>query len=159
MTQAISADAIILDCWPPADPLLRQLEIDPALIPMGDKPMLQRVLERLIDLGCRRIAVVHGNFPREAEALLGDGERWGCSISHHYAAEGNSPLTLLARLAPTGDRNCVLAPSDTLALTRLDPQQISMACTLESGQLRWSGWAGRCRIRCGGCRSMNHIVP
>ena len=134
-------DAILLACWAPADPLLHQLETDPALIALGDKPMLQRVLEKLVDLGCRRIAVVHGNQPQQAEALLGGGERWGCRISHHYAAEGSTPLRLLARLAPADDQNCVLAPADAVALTRLDRTEISAAYTLQSGQLRWSGWA------------------
>ena len=141
MKTAANPDAIILACWATTDPLLRQLETDPALIAMGDKPMLQRVLEKLIDLGCGRIAVVHGNHPQQAEALLGDGERWGCDISHHYAAEGDSPLRLLSRLAPAKDRNCVLAPADTVALTSLDRNQISIACSLESGKLQWSGWA------------------
>ena len=141
MNQTTSADAIILACWAPADPLLRQLEIDPALIAMGDKPVLQRVLEKLIGLGCRCVAVVHGNHPREAEALLGDGERWGCHIAHYYAAEGDSPLRLLARLVPDENQNCVLAPADTVALASLDRNEVSVACTLESGKLQWSGWA------------------
>ena len=141
MNKTADTDAIILACWPAADPLLRQLETDPALIDMGGKPVLQRVLEKLIDIGCRRIAVVHGNQPQRAEALLGDGERWGCRIAHYYAAEGDSPLSLLTRLVPADDRNCVLAAADTVALASLDLKEASVACCLESGQLRWSGWA------------------
>ena len=141
MTNAIYPDAIILACWPTEDPLLRQFEADAALMPMGDKPMLQRVLEKLVDLGCRRIAVVHGNRPQEGEALLGGGERWGCHISHHYAAQGNKPLRRLARLAPPDDRNCVLAPAHTVALAGLALTRPGVACSLQDGKLQWTGWA------------------
>jgi len=141
MSATTNPDAIILACWAAADPLLRQLQAEPPLIPMGDKPMLQRVLEKLVDLGCKRIAVVHGNQPQEAEALLGDGERWGCHVAHYYAADDSSPLGLLARLAPAVGQYCVLAPADTVALASLDRNEASVACTLESGKLQWSGWA------------------
>ena len=140
-TPSNTPDAIILACWPPANALLRQIETEPALIPMGDKPMLQRVLEHLVELGCKDVAVVHGNRPQEGEALLGDGERWGCRIRHHYAADGRKPLGLLARLAPADEGNCVLAAADTLALAPLDTGRPCVLCTQEGGDLRWSGWA------------------
>lgn len=141
MTDAAHIQAVILACWTPADPLLRQFETDPALMHLGDKPVLQRVLEKLVGMGCRRIAIVHGDRPRQAEALLGDGERWGCEITHQYAAAGDKPLQLLERLAPRGAAGCVLAPADTLALADFDMGEQSVACTLEAGALRWSGWA------------------
>ena len=141
MSGTTSPDAIVLACWPAEDQLLAQLEPDSALMPMGDKPMLQRVLEQLVNLGCKRIAVVHGHRPQEAEDLLGDGQRWGCSISHHYAAEGSRPLRLLAQLAPADGRSCVLARADTLALDGLDLGKTCVAGSQESGQLRWTGWA------------------
>lgn len=141
MTYAADIQAIILACWTSEDPLLRQLESDAAMLPLGEKAMLQRVLERLIGLGCRRIAVVHGDRPQAAEALLGDGERWGCDITHYYAAAESRPLRVLARLAPRGEDLCVLAAADTLALDSPDMESPCVACTRETGELRWSGWA------------------
>ena len=67
-------DAIILACWATEDPLLRQLETDAALIPLGDKPMLQRVLEKLVDLGCRRIAVAQERFCLPRPISVNDGD-------------------------------------------------------------------------------------
>ena len=145
MTNAAFPDAIILACWPSEDPLLKLLDADRTLISMGDKPMLQRVLERLIDLGCMRIAVIHGNQREKSEELLGDGERWGCKITHHNVDQGSRPLRPLARLggprAAADDSNCMLATADTVALTELSLTRPSVACSLEAGELQWSGWA------------------
>ena len=141
MTNAAFPEAIILACWVVEDPLLRQLQTDPALTPIGDKPMLRRVLEKLIDLGCRRIAVVHGDRPQQGEALLGDGERWGCRITHHYAAVGSKPLRLLARLVPADEKNCILASADTVPLANMNVTRPWVACSRETGELRWTGWA------------------
>jgi len=140
-TNAGHADAIILACWDAEDTLIRQLDMDAALIPMADKPMLQRVLEKLVVMGCRHIAVVHGDRPQQAEALLGDGERWGCRVSHHYAAEGSRPLRVLMRLVPADEQTCVLASADTLPLVDMDRVLSSAVCSSERGQLRWTGWA------------------
>jgi hypothetical protein len=134
-------EAIILACWTPQDPLLGQFETDPALLPMGDKPMLQRVLEKLVGLGCRRIAVIHGDRPQRGESLLGDGERWGCQISHHYAGADHRPLRLLARLVPGDIPPCVLAAADTLPLGGLDLARPSVVCSEETGERQWTGWA------------------
>ena len=52
---------------------------------LGDKPMLQRVIEQLIAFGCRNITLLHGDRP---QAEFGGG-----------AADANGDL------APIGDQN------------------------------------------------------
>ena len=136
-----NATAIILACWPNEDPFLRQLETGSAMLPMADKPMLQRVLEKLTRLGCAHIAVIHGDEPQSAEALLGNGERWGCHITHHYAADGTKPLRQVAGLLRNPENICVLATADTLPIVDPDISMPFVACRNEGANLRWSGWA------------------
>lgn len=141
MTQTVYPEAIILACWPSEDPLLAEFSADSALLPMGDKPMLQRVVERLVELGCRRITVVHGDRPQAAEVLLGDGERWGCQILHQYAADGSRPLGLLARTAPAGEQLCILAAAHSVVLSELDATRPCVALGAATGPASWTGWA------------------
>ena len=137
----MTSNAIILACWAPADPLLRQLETDPAMVCVADKPMLQRVVERLVGLGCREIDVVHGDRPRSAQDFLGDGTRWGCRIQHHYAADGEQPLQRLGRLVRNADAHYVLAQANTIPLGDIDTDRPCVVYSLDGGEMRWTGWA------------------
>ncbi len=136
-----NATAIILACWPNEDSLLGQLETDPAMFPMAEKPMLQHVLEKLVRLGCTRVAVVHGDEPQSAQALLGDGQRWGCEITHHYAAAGPRPLQPLTGVITDQEQIYVLAATDTLPLSDPDISAAFVACQGDGKNLRWTGWA------------------
>ena len=141
MTSTSYVDAILLACWPAEDQLWRDLGVNPALIQMGDKPMLQRALEKLVELGCRRITVVHGDRPEGAQDLIGDGQRWGCEVTHRYASADATPLRSIVRVAPPGDELCVLAAAETVPLRGFDRVQPAAACTRDGYALRWAGWA------------------
>lgn len=137
----MTSNAIILACWAPVDPLLRQLETDPAMVCVADKPMLQRVVEKLVGLDCRDIDVVHGDRPRSAQDFLGDGTRWGCRITHHYAADGDQPLQRLGSLVRNADANYVLAQADTIPLGDIGTDRPCVVYSLDGGEMRWTGWA------------------
>lgn len=156
MTATTRPDAVVLACWPTEDSLLRQLDIDTFLMELGDKAMIQRVVEQLVSLGCRNIAVVHGDNAQATRSFLEDGERWGCSIHHYYAQEGEYPLQVLGALAPTGEGRCWIAPANALAHLPENPSEPFAACWRNGTELRWSGWAlldgNRMRNIAGGCR-------
>lgn len=141
MKRTVPTDAIVLNCWLLRDELLQHLDPEPALMPLGDKPMLQRVVERLVDLGCRRITVVHGDRPQQAQQLLGDGERWGCQITHKYAGDGARPLAAIATSLANETENCFLASAETVISAELARQT---PCAVYSGAATsptWTGWA------------------
>ena len=83
-------DAILLACWPCEDVLLNGLEVDPALLVLADKPMLQRALERLVELHCRNILVVLGG-ERDEAALDGRGTEPPGAVRARSAREDGEP--------------------------------------------------------------------
>ena len=133
--------AIVLACWPGDDPLLQRLNLDPATVMLGDKPMARRVIETLVELGCRDIGVVLGDQPERIRRLLGDGESWGCSIRYCYATAGTRPLQVLARWRPAQGEHCLLATADTVIGSMPAVPCNAAVCSAESGNIRWSGWA------------------
>jgi hypothetical protein len=141
MTANARPDAILLACWASSDPLLAGLDAEPSLIPLGDKPLLQRALEQLLELGCRHVAVIHGDQPQAKESFLGNGERWGCRITHHYAADDSRPLQRLAWLAPGRGESCTLASAESVAAGFGDLPQLFVACTQAGEGTRWAGLA------------------
>jgi len=62
------------------------------LVPILDKPMLQRAVEQLVLLGCSKIEVVLGDYASEHREFLGQGQRWGVQIRYHYRHAGE-PLS------------------------------------------------------------------
>lgn len=135
----ICPDAILLACWSCEDPLLNQLGIDPLLLPLGDKPMLQRAMEKLIRLDCREIVVVLGDRPQPYRDLLGDGERWGCHVHYCYASENRPALSVLSRYQ--FNDSCVIASADSNIMTDLKKDDCSAICWSDSGFVNWTGWA------------------
>lgn len=52
------------------------------LIPVANKPVLVRVIEAIRDAGVSEIGMVVGHTAPEIEEALGDGSRWGVSLSY-----------------------------------------------------------------------------
>lgn len=66
-----------------------------SLLPLGDRPVLQHIVELLVAQKITAIEVISGHAPERVEALLGNGERWGCSFRYHLAAEPERPYRSL----------------------------------------------------------------
>lgn len=52
------------------------------LIPIGNKPVLFRVIEAIKDAGINDIGIVIGDTGDEVRAAVGDGTRWGIKITY-----------------------------------------------------------------------------
>src|ERR1700761_3869838 len=57
------------------------------LLPLGDRPMLQHVVESLVHQGIVRIEILLEHAPEQVSHLLGDGTRWGCSFRFHFFSQ------------------------------------------------------------------------
>lgn len=65
------------------------------LIPIANKPVLEHVLENICDLGITEICVVVGDWAPQIMATIGDGSRFGASV------------TYLRQNRPSGLAHCV----------------------------------------------------
>jgi MurNAc alpha-1-phosphate uridylyltransferase len=58
------------------------------LLPVGGKPLVAWLLERLAAAGIRRVVINHAHLGGPLEAALGDGSRWGVRIA--WSREGTA---------------------------------------------------------------------
>jgi len=71
----------------------------PSLLPLGDRPALQHIVESLVTQGITQIELIVGHGPERVEHLLGTGDRWGCSFKYHLAAQPDRPYRSLKVIA------------------------------------------------------------
>ena len=88
------------------------------LLPVGDKPLIAWHLERLARAGLHEVVINHAHLGAQIEDALGDGARWGLSITYSPEPEGAletaggiaNALPLLGREQPflviNGDIHC-----------------------------------------------------
>lgn len=118
------------------------------LLPLIDRPMLQRVVEWLVRGGCQQLHVVLGDEPLPVKALLGDGSRWGCRVTYHHGSATEHPARLFRRLQLAPERHYVLAngwslPADNGEFLQgeIPPGAIGRAAVHAQGEsICWSGW-------------------
>ncbi len=55
----------------------------PCFLPVMGKPWIQHCIESIERLGVREVAVYLSQYADELEQMIGDGERWGLSVSYH----------------------------------------------------------------------------
>jgi NDP-sugar pyrophosphorylase family protein len=79
-----------------------------SLLPLGDRPMLQHIVESLVAQGVTSIELIVGHAPEQVEALLGNGDRWGCSFRYHLEVQPKRPYRSLKIIAQTKTEPWVL---------------------------------------------------
>ncbi len=83
-----------------------------ALLPLGDRPILQHIVESLVTQGIRSIELILWHAPEKIEALLGNGDRWGCRFRYHLAAQPERPYRSLKVIEKTKSESWVLIHGD-----------------------------------------------
>jgi hypothetical protein len=107
------------------------------LLPLGDRPFLQHIVEALARQKVRQFDFILSHLPEKIEAAFGDGARWGCKFRYHLVAEGRDPMQA-ARAAAASDAPVFLVDAETLpevSVETLEPR------TLIFANGRWTGWA------------------
>ena len=107
-----------------------------ALLPLGDRPFLQHIVEHLSAGGVRDYHFVVGHLPEQVERYFGDGTRWGCHFRYHLSNAAEHPYRSIQVLCESLDDAVLLGHSDYFPLTALD---CGVAFETESGD--WSGCA------------------
>lgn len=116
------------------------------LTPVVDRPFVQAVVETLASQGIDRLDLVLAEEPERFERLLGDGCRWGVSITYHLVKDAQRPYRPLATL---GHHDPVwIAHADRLpgpdALAAVSDQSGPGPVLVTAGDedtKEWSGWA------------------
>jgi len=68
-----------------------------ALLPVGNRPLIEYWLDLAVDLHVKDVVVVLGDGAEQIEAFCGEGERWGLNISYSFLRDGVDVLDYLKR--------------------------------------------------------------
>ncbi len=136
--------AMVLASVPDTCDWVEQADMSPAMLPLGDRPLLYRVLETLGGLGCREVEVFASHGLEAIRALVGAGERWGLQVRVHAVRDFEDARRRIARSDLGADESVWLlradhwlpAPAlkgaqDDAAWFSVDPED----------QVQWAGWA------------------
>lgn len=65
-------------------------DIEPFLLIIANKPLLEYVLDLVILMGVDEVRIVSDGSIKQIEQLIGTGSKWGCSISYSFARPQDS---------------------------------------------------------------------
>jgi NDP-sugar pyrophosphorylase family protein len=109
------------------------------LLPVGDRPFLQHIIEYLILQGVRQFEVLLSHLPEKIESYFGSGIRWGCHINYHLCPNPGQPYKLVRNVARALTGTLILGSSDCLPV--VDYQQLPAGESLALfDRDRWTRW-------------------
>jgi hypothetical protein len=97
------------------------------LLPLGDRPVLQHIIESLAAQGITSIELIVSHAPERVEALLGNGDRWGCSFRYHLAAQPERPYRSLKIISQTKTEPWVLIHAERYPCLKLTSAEAAEA--------------------------------
>lgn len=95
------------------------------LLPIGERPILDLVLNQLARAGCGRATICVGYLGHLIETFCGDGERWGVAIDYFREDSPLGTVGALGRLADLPEEPFVVMNGDVL--TDLDHRALLSA--------------------------------
>lgn len=111
------------------------------LFPILDKPILQHLVEYLVECGVTQFDIVLNVMPEKVQEAMGDGRRWGSLFRYHLARDAGRPYGLVRTIAH-GDA-VLVAATHILADVReflAQPPAESATAFDDAGTGRWTGW-------------------
>ena len=138
-----------------SSPALRQLSanLPSPLLHCVDRPVLQHIVELLVDQGIEKFDFVLHEAPERIEKFLGDGQRWGSHFTFHLVQDASQPyLPLKLQYTPGGQSEPILlVHADRMPMleerTALaeDAKESRLYCwhpkDVAAESADWSGWA------------------
>lgn len=136
-------EGVLLALTDLAAPVWHEARLQPALVPLGGRPLVLRAVETLAAAGCKRIDVLADEGLTELADLLGDGTRWGIVVRLHSVAGTRQALNRVRALQFGAEFPVWVARAD-----RWLPVHSLQAATDEvvwvhrnEAQGMWTGWA------------------
>lgn len=139
-----AARAVVMALAPQADPLLRESGVLPVMLPLGDRPLLQRNLDTLAGLGVREVDLFAAEGVAEIKRLVADGARWGLRVRIHAVRDHTEALLRLSALDLPGDAPIWFAQAWHWLPAATFAGGVDEAAWFHEGaegESRWSGWA------------------
>lgn len=85
-----------------------------SMLPIINKPFIQHLVEHLIIQGVDHFEIINSHLPEKTETFLEDGTRWGCTITHHLAANISKAYRMLKTLNLSDVGLTLIGHGDTL---------------------------------------------
>ena len=134
--------AVLITDWPDTAVWLRDADRSATLLPLGDRPVVHRILETLAAAGCTEADIYTASGLTALDASLGQGSRWGIALRVHGVRDFDDAC----RRAAHHDRD------QSLWIVRADhwlppealmraPEHCAWVTPTPDGGMRWSGWA------------------
>ncbi|PKG56617.1 sugar phosphate nucleotidyltransferase [Shewanella sp. GutDb-MelDb] len=86
----------------------------PALLPVGNKAVIEFTLEDLAEAQIDRVRIVISAQSAAIEKLIGNGEKWGLDVEYFLSREQEAVSNILPRLALNPNEAILLARADML---------------------------------------------
>jgi hypothetical protein len=120
------------------------------LLPLDGRPLLQRAVETLVRAGVSHINVLAASGGDAVRAFLGDGERWGVTLSYLQRRDDERIADLARRSGITAEQRYLLASAASVPLFDRERAQNLAGLSYaggawvwqQAGRERWTGWAG-----------------
>jgi len=110
------------------------------LLPLIDRPFLQRIVEFLAeDSVVDSVDIILNHLPEKVEALLKDGARWGVRIRYHLVRVAARPYAAVSRLNTNSP--VLLIHAESLPHIFLKQSYASPRPTAFCSAGTWTGWA------------------
>lgn len=119
-------------------------DMNPVMLPLGDRPLLYRQMETLAGLGCNEVEVFASQGLEDIRKLLGSGDRWGLRVAIHAVRDFADARRRIGHSPLGADEGVWLARADHwLPATALQgaPENAAWFSPESEGRLRWAGWA------------------
>lgn len=136
--------AMVLATQPDRCDWVEQADMSPAMLPLGDRPLLYRHLETLAGLGCRDVEVFASHGLEAIRSLVGAGERWGLQVSVHAVRDFEDARRRIARSdLAAGESVWLLRADHWLPAPALQGAQDDAAwfSVDPENRVQWAGWA------------------
>jgi N-acetylglucosaminyldiphosphoundecaprenol N-acetyl-beta-D-mannosaminyltransferase len=126
-----------------SDPIWREAAVQPAMLPLGDRPVVLRAMDTLAAMGCSSVDLLADEGLPELREALGDGSRWGMRLNIHALNDQHQALRRLDTLSLQSFSDSVVARADHwLPAASLASSADEAAWVHADGErVIWTGWA------------------
>lgn len=139
----VARRGVVLAFTDGADAVWQHAGVQPACLPLGDRPLVMRTIETLAAMGCEHIDVLADLGLDELACHLGDGTRWGARVRLHRVANRQQGVARLKALDWADQAPVVLARADQWLPVQSLVASADEVVWVHADQqgLQWAGWA------------------